>query len=293
MESGERATLVAEDQLAEDQPGNQRARLPDDPKLRVELAPGFRQELADEKRVSIAAAVESPRAKEPRQRLDPSSVSRYARGRVAPTVRTARRLARALRTPLDEAVAGFTRSYARPTVDWAKQVLFTRRYRAQVMQVLEAFEIVLRHVHFGFVSDTKRRERRLTRPEGDCAAYRVMEVTFEQPLAELIGTDVILAYRLLNRPPVFIDYGDVCIEPERVVAHEYWTHRADAAPLVSGARTLRIKNWIDGRAVDFLVRSARAFAVSRMYEADESAVSDGPLVTFCPGGIHRHAPQEL
>ncbi|HXQ23036.1 MAG TPA: helix-turn-helix transcriptional regulator [Candidatus Acidoferrales bacterium] len=293
MESRERATLVANDELAEDQPGNQRVRLPDDPKLRVELAPGFRQELADEKRVSIAAAVESPRAKEPRQRLDPSSVSRYARGRVAPTVRTARRLASALRTPLDEAVVGFSRGYARPTVAWLKQVLYTRRYRTQVMQVLEAFEIVLRHVHFGFVSDTERPERHLTRPEADCAAYRVMELTFEQPLSALIGTDVILAYRLLNRPPVFIDYGDVHIQPERVVAHEFWTHRADAAPLASGARTVRIKTWIDGRAVDFLVRSARRFTVSRMCEADELAVGDGPLVTFRPSGIHRHAPAEL
>jgi len=111
MESRERSTLVANDELAEDQPGNQRTRLPDDPKLRVELAPGFPQELADEKRLSIAAAVESPRAKAPRQRLDPSSVSRYARGRVAPTVRTARRLANALRKPLDEAVAGLGQTY--------------------------------------------------------------------------------------------------------------------------------------------------------------------------------------
>lgn len=87
--------------------------------------------------------------------------------------------------------------------------------------------------------------------------------------------------------------GDVWIEPERVVAHEFWTHRGDAAPLVAGARAVRIKTWLDGHAVDFLVRSARPFTVSRMCEVDESAVGDGPLVTFRPGGIHRHAPPEV
>ena len=292
MQPPERATLTARDQYTEDQTEGQRARLPDDPKLRVELAPGFRQELTGEKRLSVAAAVDSPRAKAPRQRLDPSSVSRYARGRTAPTLITARSLAHALRRPFDEIVAGFSEHYARPTVSWTKQLVFTRAYRPQVLQLIDAFHIVLRHVHFGVVSDPKRPERHLTRPQEDCAAYRVMNVTLEKPLAELVGTDILLAYRLMDRPPIFIDYGEVCIEAGRVVAHEFWTNRADTAQLVGDVCSVRIKTWIDGRATDFLVRSAQACTVSSMYAVDEPADDSGPLVTFHPGGIHRHVPVE-
>lgn len=175
---------------------------------------------------------------------------------------------------------------------WAKQLLFTRAYRPQVLQLIDAFQMVLCHVQFGVVSDVERPERHLTRPADDCAAYRVMSLTFDQPLAELAGTDLILAYRLLDRPPVFVEYGEVCIEGERVVAREYWTHRADAAPLAGATHTVRIKTWIDGRATDFLVRSKQPFAVTWLCETDNLA-GGAPCVTFRPGGIHRHAPSEV
>jgi hypothetical protein len=119
-----------------------------------------------------------------------------------------------------------------------------------------------------------------------------MNLTFDKTLGEMVGTDIVLAYRLLDRPPVFIDYGDVCIAAERVVAHEFWTHRADAATFTGTACTVRVKTWIDGRATDFLVRSAQPFSVNWM-KTDESAEGGGPCVTFRPGGIHRHAPPEV
>jgi len=70
MQPPERATLTARDQCTEDQTEGQRVRLPDDPKLRVELAPGFRQQLSSEKKSSVAAAVHSPRARASKQQLD-------------------------------------------------------------------------------------------------------------------------------------------------------------------------------------------------------------------------------
>jgi len=292
MQHPERATLTAKDESTKDQPDGQRARHPDDPKLRVELAPGFRRELTGEKRVSVAAAVDSPRTAAPQQHLDPSSVSRYAHGRTDPTLLTARRLADALRKPVDEVVVGFSEHYGRPTVRWARQLLFTRAYRAQVLQLIDGFHIVLRHVHFGVVSDAQRPERHLTRPEEDCSAYRVMDVVFDRPLTELVGTDIVLAYRLLDRPPIFVDYGDVRIEADRVVTHEFWTHRSDIAPVVGDVCCMRIKTWIDGHATDFLLRSGRPFTMSSMREANASSKSGGPLVTFLPGGIHRYAPPE-
>lgn len=266
-----------------------RTRFPDDPGNRVELSEDFRHDLEQEKRSSVAAGVYSPRRRASAQRLDPSSVSRYISGKVSPTLTTARRLATAAGKPLAEAVAGFSERYARPTETWARQLLWARTYRGKAFDVLRSFNIVLRHIHFGIVSDFERQYRHQLRPDQDCADYRYFEVIFERPLAEIAPADMVVSYRLVDRPAVYVDYGRITITAEEVTGFELWTLRSHTQPMAPSATSFWIQTWIDGQATDFVVRSGRSFSVGPMVPAKELPAGLLTIIRFEPGGIHRYA----
>jgi transcriptional regulator with XRE-family HTH domain len=266
------------------------SKFPDDPSIRVDLAEGFRRDLEQEKRISVAAAVHSPRRRVSAQRLNPSSVSRYVRGKVSPTLTMARRLATAAGRPLAEAVAGFSERHERSTASWAEQLLWARTYRRKAMELLESFSMVLRHIHFGVVSDRQRQYRHQLRPDRDCADYRYFEITFEQPVGEIAPADVVVSYRLVDRPPVFIDYGRITVTAEKVTGFELWTLRSHGQGISPGATSFWIQTWIDGKATDFVVRSSHPFSVGPMVLGEVIPAGPMAIIRFEPGGIHRHAP---
>jgi hypothetical protein len=184
-----------------------RPRPPDDPSIRVVLAEGFRRELGRERRARVASKVLSPG----RSVLHPSSVSRYLRGRVSPTLLVARRLAAAAGRPLAEAVVAYSRPYGRSTERWAKEMFYARPFRGRVFAFLEMFNNVLGYVHFGFPTDRERSWRRAVRPSHDRAEYAYFEIAIEGPLDQAVPFDFILAYQLFEHPAVFIDYGEITI----------------------------------------------------------------------------------
>jgi hypothetical protein len=189
-----------------------RPRPPDDPSIRVVLAEGFRRELGRERRARVASKVLSPG----RSVLHPSSVSRYLRGRVSPTLLVARRLAAAAGRPLAEAVVAYSGRYGRPTQRWAMEMFFARPFRSRVFAFLEMFNNVLGYVHFGFPTDRERSWRRVVRPQHDRAEYAYFEIAIDEPLDQAAPFDFILAYQLFEHPAVFIDYGRISLASEHV-----------------------------------------------------------------------------
>ena len=189
-----------------------RSRFPDDPSVRVDLAESFRRDLEGRGRAQVAEKVFSPG----RSVLHPSSVSRYLRGRVSPTLLVARRLAAAAGRPLAEAVVAYSRPYGRSTERWAKEMFYARPFRGRVFAFLEMFNNVLGYVHFGFPADRERSWRRVLRPQHDRPEYAYFEITIDEPLDEAVPFDVILAYQLFDHPAVFIDYGRISLASEHV-----------------------------------------------------------------------------
>jgi len=265
------------------------SKFPDDPSIRVELAESFRRDLGEQKQMSVAAAVDSPRRKGSARRLDPSSVSRYVGGKISPTLMMARRLAAAAGRPLAEAVAGYSTRHARSTESWAKQLLYARDYRAKALALVDRFSIVLRHIHFGVVSDRKRQYRRVVRPAGDRAEYTYVEITLEKPLGHIAQAEIIISYRLLDRPPIFIDFGRIELTPELVSGFELWTRRSHVERVAPDTSRLCIQTWIDGLATDFVIRSQCPFTLGPMLWPEQLPDEPRVVVAFHPGGIHRHA----
>lgn len=185
-----------------------RSRFPDDPSVRVDLAESFRRDLEGQGRAQVAEKVFSPGRDHV---LHPSSVSRYLRGRVSPTLLVARRLAAAAGRPLAEAVVAYSGRYGRPTERWAKEMFYARPFRGRVFAFLEMFNNVLGYVHFGFPTDRERGWRRVVRPQHDRPEYAYFEIIIEEPPDQAVPFDFILAYQLFERPAVFIDYGRISL----------------------------------------------------------------------------------
>lgn len=265
-------------------------KFPDDPKIRVELSEGFRRELSRVKQASVAAAVPSPRQGESRERLDPSSVSRYVAGKVAPTLGIARRLAAAVGRPWPEAVAAYEGQQVPSGPGWGPRLLFARSYRRQALALIERFVNLLGWVHLGVVEDRARQYRRVVRPAADRAAYAFCEIWLEAAVPAGAHVDMVVAYRLLHRPPMFIDFGLLTVTADGVHALELWTGREDGAELWVGVRRFWIQTWVDALAPDFVLRAAVPFDAGPMCWQEELPEDAGPIVAFHPSGMHQHAP---
>jgi hypothetical protein len=260
----------------------------DDPTLRVRLADGFREELRREKQAGIAASVHSPRANGSSERLDPSSVSRYAAGKVAPTLRVARQMAQALGKPLMEAVAGFAPRHARPTPSWAELLLTSRTYRAQAVELIGMFSHVLRLVHLGVITDAERQHRAVVRPAEDVTGYRYFEIVLAEPITARTAADFMLSYLLFETPSVFVDYGRVTLRRAEIHGAELWTTRAYRQKLRVPVQRVWVQTWLDGKATDFVVRSNQPFTVGPMVTRRELP-RPRVVVPFRPCGIHQNA----
>ncbi|MBI4518498.1 MAG: helix-turn-helix transcriptional regulator [Deltaproteobacteria bacterium] len=261
-------------------------KFPDDPDIRVELAESFREEVDGQKLSGVAGRVRSRRGAP----LHPSSVSRYLGGKIAPTLSVARRLAAAFNKPLGEVVAGVSARHRRRTEEWTRRLLYARPFRERTYAFIEQFSNVLGYCHFGLPTDPQRKHRRVTRPDQDRAEYVYFEVRLEKPLADVAPTNFILSFKLFDRPLIFCDYGAVRIERERIRGEEIWTRRSHVEPLRPTAQSFWVQTWIDGKAVDFVVRSSLPFTVGSMIWRE--LLPAGPLVIipFHPGGVHRCGP---
>ena len=262
-------------------------KFPDDPDIRVDLAESFRQEVRTRKLSGMANGVQSPRG----GKLHRSSLSRYLRGKLAPTMTVARRLAAAFNKPLGEVVAGISARHRRRTEEWTRRLLYAKPFRERTYAFIEQFSNVLGHCHFGLPTDPQRKHRRVTRPDQGRAEYAYFEVRPDRPLPDIAPTDFILSFKLFDRPVIFCDYGVIKIEGGRIVGEEVWTRRSHAEPVAPTAQTFWVQTWIDGKAVDFVVRSSEAFALGPMLWREQ--LPAGPLVVipFHPGGVHRYAPE--
>ncbi|MBI4518769.1 MAG: hypothetical protein HY699_23485 [Deltaproteobacteria bacterium] len=268
--------------------GQPRRRFFDDPSLRVDLAESFRADLRQQKQASLAAKVRSPRARRSRDAVAPSSVSRYAAGKIAPTLRMARQLAAALGRPLVEAVAGFAPQHARPTPSWAQVLLTSRTYRAQAAELISMFSNVLNLIHLGVVADRERQHRRTVRPAEGTPGYRYFEIALASPVPPGSASEFLLSYQLFDAPPVFVDYARVQLTPREVRGVELWTNRSFRKRLSKPAARVWVQTWIDGKATDFVVRSSRPFTLSPFVSRQELP-RPRVVVPFRPCGIHQHA----
>ncbi len=262
------------------------SKFPDDPTIRVELAESFRQDLGQHRRAAVAKKVLSPGGE---RVLHRTSISRYIKGTVSPTLGVARRLAAAAGRPLAEAVAGYSARYGKSTERWTKEMFYARPFRTRVFAFLEMFGNVLPHVHFGFPTDAERRCRRVVNPKRDRMGWGYFEIACDEPLTESVPFDFIVSYQLFEKPPVFIDYGKITVTAEEVRGEEMWTRRAQKERLGTPNPRLCVQTWLDGKAVDFVLRSSRPFTLGPVLAADELPAGPLTVVRFEPGGIHRHA----
>lgn len=264
-----------------------RPRYFDDPTLRVQLADGFREELRRQKQARVAASVHSSRPS--RRSLDPSSVSRYAAGKIAPTLRVATQLARAMGKPLVEAVAGFAPQYARATPSWAEHLLSSRTYRAQALELIDMFSHVLGLIHLGVVTDPDRQYRAVIRPSAGTPGYGYFDIALGGSMEPERATDLVLSYLLFETPPVFVDFGHIAWDGSRVCGSELWTGRTSRKRLAPPADRIWVQAWIDGKAADFVVRSNLPFTLGP-FVSRHDLPRPRTLVPFRPCGIHRNAP---
>lgn len=321
---------------------NQRSRRvknPDDPDIRVRLSDNFRAELARHKAQDIIDKLE---ASFRGSCLHASSISRYARGEIAPKLKVARKLAKVLGWEPEEALAGYAERYNQPTLDWGRILFYSRHFRDHAAAFFELFRaLILPNVHLGFPGDNQRGWRAHTCPHRNFFGYACAEITFDQPLAALLhgssqlapdsafrtlrsapnpnaqrithsgfrtphSLDVVLSYRLFEKPVLFIDYARITIDaapnsrsairyPQSLCAHavEIWTRREHRIRLPRTARSFWIATWVDGKAIDFIARSRHPFRVSPIMlpEADLPP-NRRPMIRFQPGPIHRHGLAE-
>ncbi len=262
-----------------------RVKFPDDPDIRVRLSEDFRAALEQRDPEEIARRL----AENGAARLHPSSIKRYAQGRIAPRLRVARKLAKLLDWPLTEAVVGYSERHARPTLDWGRVLLYARHFRQRALTFLEMFRaIVVANTHFGFPNDAVRGFRHQVRPPGNGYGYACFEVVLDEAIHEG-SVDLVISYCLFEQPRLFIDFGTITVTPSEVVLHEIWTNRGDRADRTLGEQSFWIATWVDGKAVDFVLRSATPFSVSDGM-LWEKTLPPGPrtLIRFKAGPIHKY-----
>jgi hypothetical protein len=274
------------EQHAVEGPG--RVKFPDDPDIRVELSENCRAELARRDPEEIARQMAKLRGG---SRLHPTSITRYVQGKIAPKLSVARNLAKVLDWPLTEVVAGYSRRYGWPSLDWGRVLLYARTFRKRAVAFLEMFrDVIVPNTHFGFPNDRACGWRHQVRPARSDTGYACFEVILDEPVgAGRPPFDIVLSYCLFERPRVFIDFGRITVTPGEVSSVEVWTRRHDRAILADGARSFWVATWIDGKAVDFIVRSSKAFGVSPIM-VPEADLPPGPraVVRFKPGPIHKY-----
>lgn len=267
-----------------------RVKFPDDPDIRVRLSDNFSAELGRYDPVEVAEKLAAGGI-----RLHPSSITRYREGKIAPKLSVARKMAMALNWPLDEAVAGYGDRYARPSLDWGRALLYARGkgFRENARAFFEMFRtIVIRNTHLGFPNDGERRWRQHLRSGRDDIGYACFEIVFNEPVSAGTSVDLIISYCLFEKPRVFSDYGKMIVTSDEVRSIELWTHRSDRACLTASARSFWVATWIDGKAIDFIVRSSRPFAATEMVLEKVLPPEPRAMVRFKPGPIHKYGLAE-
>lgn len=264
-----------------------RVKFPDDPEIRVELSENFRAALTRRDPAEIA---EKMAALSGGVRLHPSSITRYAQGKTTPKLSVARKLAKVLEWPLTEAVSSYGKRYGWPMLDWGRMLLYARTFRKRAVAFLDMFRaIVAPNTHFGFPNDRERGWRRQVRPARDETGYACFEIVLDDPVSASAPFDIVLSYCLFERPRLFIDFGKITVTRDRASSVEIWTRRHDWARLPEDARSFWVATWIDGKAVDFVLRSSRAFRVNATMVSEAAlAAEQRTIVRFKPGPIHKY-----
>jgi hypothetical protein len=261
------------------------AKLPDDPEIRVDLTQTIRDELRGQKLAPIARRVRSPRG----EQLHRSSLYRYVSGQLAPTLRIARRLAAAVGKPLGEVVGGLNARHHVPTAEWTRRLLRAPAYRRRYFAVLDAFGILLKHLHFGLPTDPKRLHRKSLSPSEGRVAFAYFEVRLESPV-EGEPVDFVISFRAFERPQVYSDYGLITLTDTEIRGVELWTRRSHREAVARPPASFWVQTWIDGAVTDFIVRSSRPFTLGPMVWQEQLPESSLVVVAFHPGGMHRYAP---
>lgn len=264
-----------------------RVKFPDDPDIRVELSENFRAALSQRDPTEIA---EELAALPGGVRLHPSSIVRYAQGKIAPKLSVARKLAKVLDWPLTEVVAGYARRHGRPTLDWGRVLLYARTFRDRAADFLEMFRaLIVPNTHFGFPNDRERGWRRQVRPRCDGFGYACFEVELDSAPSSDVPIELVVSYCLFERPRVFIDFGRITVSPGELRSVEIWTRRQARVDMSDGEKRFWVATWIDGKAVDFVIRCRWPFSVSpTMVPEAELPVGARSVVRFRPGPIHKY-----
>jgi hypothetical protein len=262
-------------------------KLPDDPDIRVDLAESFRQDVRGQKLARVAKRVRSPRG----EQLHRSSLYRYVSGTLAPTLQVARRLAAAVGKPLGEVVGGLNKRHHVRTEAWTRHLLNAPAYRRRSFVLLDAFSIVLRHIHFGPPTDRSRQQRKSVSPSEGRVAFAYFEVRLASPV-ETEPVDFIVSFRAFERPEVYSDYGLITLTATEIRGVELWTRRSHQEKLTQPEANFWVQTWIDGGVTEFIVRSGRPFTLGPMIWREQLPQGRLVVVPFHPGGMHRYAPEE-